>query len=126
MFGVYPTAEEVDVIQKVHKGGKLIIVPTKVSTMTKWKAKSNSPWVVLLNHTPSRGKFNYNVVKNDGSKAFGNWVHVIEVATKKEGTSLGEFLQTEEVCSKVVELLVASNVGYAASKSLVAQLPWFE
>ena len=126
MFGVYPTAKTVDVIQKVHKGNTLVTIPTRVSEISNWKAKSSSPWVVLLNHTPSKGKFNYAVVKNDGTSAFGNWVHVIEVPTKKAGNTLGKFLQTEEVCNKVMELLAANNGTHTASSALVAQLPWFE
>ena len=126
MFGKYPTSKNVEVIQKVHKGGQLVTYKEKVSNISKWKAKSNSPWLLLLNHTPSKGKFNYQVVKNDGSVAFGNWVHAIEVPTKKDGIRQGEFLQTEEVCAKVRELLYANNNTHTASRVLVGRLPWFE
>lgn len=126
MFGKFPTSKNVEVIQKVHKGGELITYKEKVANISKWKAKSNSPWLLLLNHTPSKGKFNYQVVKNDGSVAFGNWVHAIEVRTKKDGIRQGEFLQTEKVCAHVRELLQANNNTHTASRMLVGRLPWFE
>ena len=126
MFGKYPTSNSVTVIQKVHKEGAVVTYKEKVKNISNWKAKSSSPWVLLLNHTPSKGKFNYSVVKNDGSVAFGNWVHVIEVRTKREGINQGEFLQTKKVCEKVMELLKANNGTHTASQKLVNLLPWFE
>jgi len=126
IFGKFPTSKTVEVIQKVHKEGELVTHKEKVSDISNWKAKSNSPWLLLLNHTPSKGKFNYSVVKNDGSVAFGNWVHAIEVPTKKDGIKQGEFLQTEKVCEKVRELLQANNNTHTASRALVGLLPWYE
>ena len=126
IFGVEPTSQWVEVIDKVHKDGKIVAHKERVSNIRKWKCKSNSKWILLLNHTPSKGKFNYTVVKNDGTKAFGSWVFPIEVPTKKSGLLLGEYLQSNKVTENVRLMLEANNNTHTANRNLIARLPWFE
>ena len=131
MFGVEPMGQWIEVIEKVHKGGVLVTYKERVSNLqnrrgTKWKCKSDSKWILLLNHTPSKGKFNYCVVKNDGTKAFGNWVFPIEVPSEKAGLLLGEYLQSKKVTENVRQMLEANNNTHTANRVMIARLPWFE
>lgn len=126
MFGTKPTGQWVEVIDKVHKDGNLVTHKERVSDIRNWKCKSDSTWILLLNHTPSKGKFNYSVVKNDGTKAFGSWVFPIEVPTKKAGLLLGEYLQSKKVAENVSDMLKANNNTHTANREMIARLPWFE
>ena len=126
MFGTKPTGQWVEVIDKVHKDGNLVTHKERVSDIRNWKCKSDSKWILLLNHTPSKGKFNYSVVKNDGTKAFGSWVFPIEVPTKKAGLLLGEYLQSKKVAENVSDMLKANNNTHTANREMIARLPWFE
>jgi hypothetical protein len=123
---VFPTRGTVDVLEKIHKGDEIFTYNSDSANYIGKKCKSSSPWLMVTNHCPSRGKFNTAVIKNDGSYVLGKWVFAVEVRTKSEGNKLASWLKSPKMIAHVAALLEANNGTYGASKALFARLPWFE
>jgi hypothetical protein len=118
------TSNKITVIHKVLKNDIEFEMVNRSSISTT-KSKSTSPYLCLLNHTPSQGKFNVHIVKNDGSIALGKWVFAIEASSLKEAKLLRDHIQSDIIINHVKELMKALK-SHTANKQIISRLPWFE
>ena len=134
--GVYPTHKskpvdggDLPVITKIHKTG--IVIENHSSDDLKTAKKNyklafysgKASHLVFINHTPSRGKFNAEIVEANAQLTWSNFVFALECSSYAEAEKLKAWLTSDEICNKIVELL---NGKYTVSKEIIKQLPWFE
>lgn len=111
----------IEIIDKVYKGDiiQTKLVPEKIA------AKSNkysaAPWLVFVNHTPSKGRFNCQIAKNN-SRTWSMWIFAFEAQSKKEALALKEWLQSETIVNEINKMFDAKGV-YTISKEMIDRLP---
>lgn len=120
------SVEEDEVITGVYKGdiiGTRNIPKSVIRKSNKW---SSRPYLVCVNHTPSRGRFNCAVIKNE-NMTWSLSVYVFEVDTEEEGNKLKEWLQSKKIISEVNRMFSAKGDNfYTISKEMVDRLPYYE
>jgi hypothetical protein len=120
------SVEEGEVITGIYKGdiiGTRNIPKSVIRKSNKW---SSRPYLVCVNHTPSRGRFNCAVIKNE-NMTWSLSVYVFEVDTEEEGNKLKEWLQSKEIISEVNRMFSAKGDNfYTISKEMVDRLPYYE
>lgn len=120
------SVEEDEVITGIYKGdiiGTRNIPKSVIRKSNKW---SSRPYLVCVNHTPSRGRFNCTVIKNE-NMTWSLSVYVFEVDTEEEGNKLKEWLQSKEIISEVNRMFSAKGDNfYTISKEMVDRLPYYE
>ena len=112
------------VVHKVHKSGIVEDKCTKAHkdmfrSFYKKQTKRISPWVVMINHTPSKGVFNAEIVKDTGDLVWSRWVFVVQAQTKSEANRIVSYLQSD----MVVEYLRDNMTSHAVSKTILQALP---
>ena len=115
----------VDLIHKVLKGDICVSDRMAFNEVAHKKQITNAPYVCLLNHTPSNGKFNVSIVKNDGTIAFGNWIFVIEAISEEEAICIKQHLRSDVVVKYVKRIMLALG-SHTANKKIINKLPWYE
>jgi len=119
-----PVKRGCEVMHKVHKDG---IVYDKCSSEERNKFRdyfkkhsdATLPWMVMINHTPSRGIFNCEIVKYDPNMVWSRWVYAIQAKTKSEANEIIEHLHSK---SKV-EFLNENMTSHTVSKTILEALP---
>jgi hypothetical protein len=115
----------VDVIFKVHKNDTVLYKKVDIATFDKSNKKSTAPFLVVVNHTPSKGRFNCAVLPNTGM-TWGMWVFAFEVNSLDEGNKLKDWLQSSEIVTEIDNMLKARNNQHTISKAMIERLPWYE
>lgn len=111
-------------IEKVHKDG-IVEARVKLSDAkkfeTKYKRQSDpsKKWIVLVNHTPSRGLFNTEIVKYEEGLSWSRWVFGIQTSTKEEAKNLVKHLRSDTI----VEYLRTNMPSHTVSKKIIESLP---
>lgn len=113
-----------EVIHKVHKDGIVYGKCNKAhrdsfNTYYKKHADLSLPWMVMINHTPSKGKFNCEVVKYSPDMVWSRWVYAIQAKTKKEANEIVEHLHS----NKIVGYLNEHMTSHTVSKTILEALP---
>lgn len=118
----------VKAIDKIHKGDKVIWRNIPQSVYNKSRKKSESPYLVCVNHTPSLGKFNCAIVKNtDPSYTWAIWTFVLEASSLKEAEKLQTWLKGDEITQEVIRMFSARGEAfYTVSKKILDRLPYYE
>jgi|TARA_B110000879_G_C11174933_1_gene515485 hypothetical protein len=111
---------------KVHKGDQIIYKNVEQSKIDKTSKKSSSPYLVFVNHTPSKGKFNCAVLANNNNISWGMWTFAFECQTEKEANKLKEWLQSKTIVDDISKMLTARNNQHTISKALIERLPFYE
>lgn len=115
----------VKVIHKVHKGDTVIYKHVEQYKVTKSTKKSSAKFLVLVNHTPSRGRFNCVVLPNAGL-CWSMWTFAFECNTLEQATKLKNWLQSDTIVNEVSKMLTARNNQHTISKALIEKLPYYE
>lgn len=112
----------VDVIDKILSGDIVVTKKIPAAKIKKTKKKSSAPYLVVINHTPSKGRFNCAVIKNTGM-LWSMSTFAFEASTKKEATVLKEWLQSKKIIAEVNSLLKLKNDAYTITKQMLMLLP---
>lgn len=114
----------VDTIFKVHKNDTVLykkVDPKKVSKSSK---KSSAPYLVIVNHTPSLGKFNCAIIPNNGL-TWSMWTFAFECQSQEEATKLKNWIKSDEIVAEVKKMLTARNNQHTISKAMIERLPTY-
>jgi predicted RNA methylase len=114
----------VDVIFKVHKNDTIVYKKVDQYKVDKSSKKSKSPYLVIVNHTPSKGKFNCVVLPNTGL-CWSMWTFAFEVKSKAEGVKLKKWLTSPTIVEEINKMLVARNNQHTISKAMIERLPTY-
>jgi hypothetical protein len=115
----------VDVIFKVHKNDTVIYKKVDQYKIDKSSKKSTAPYLVIVNHTPSKGKFNCVILPNTGL-CWSMWTFAFEVQSKAEGIKLKNWLTSPTIVNEINNMLVARNNQHTISKAMIERLPMYE
>jgi len=115
----------VKTIFKIHKGDTVVYKNVEPYKVDKSSKKSKSTYLVLVNHTPSRGRFNCAVLPNAGL-CWSMWTFAFECDSLEEANKLKAWLQSDEIVNNVSEMLKARNNQHTISKQLIERLPNYE
>jgi hypothetical protein len=115
----------VDVINKVHKGDTVLYKKVEQSKIDKSSKKSTANFLVLVNHTPSKGRFNCAVLPNTG-QCWSMWTFAFECDTIEEANKLKAWLQSDIIVNEISKMLTARNKQHTISKALIEKLPTYE
>ena len=112
------------VVHKVHKDGIVYDKCNKAHrdnfrTYFKKHADLSLPWMVMINHTPSKGKFNCEVVKYSPDMVWSRWVYVVQAKTKKEANEIIDHLRSKPI----VNYLTENMTSHTVSKTILQALP---
>jgi len=126
--GIVTENGDIEVITKVHKTGPVIekYDRKQVNSVRKLERliyKGNKPWLCIVNHTPSRGKFNTYICESK-NKMWSGFVFAIECNSKKEAEEMSKWLTSDAITNENIRLL-ETNKTYATSKTLIEKLPDF-
>ena len=115
------------VIHKVLKGGIVEGACSdddakKFRAYYKKKTTTDTPWLVMINHTPSKGVFNAEIVKFNKSLIWSRWTYAIQAKTKKEANDIIAHLRSK----KVVDYLNNNMTSHTISISILQALPWYK
>ena len=110
-------------IYTIHRGNKVIIKKYKpeVANKVKKSMNSTSPWFVLIQENPSRGRFNTAVIKNDGM-IWGSKIFALESSSEDEANKLAEWLVSDVIQEEVRKFLKEKKT-YAISQEMIKKLP---
>lgn len=115
----------VDTIFKVHKGDTVLYKKVEQYKIDKSTKKSTANFLVLVNHTPSKGRFNCAILPNTG-QSWSMWTFAFECDTLEEATKLKEWLQSQTIINEISKMLKARNNQHTISKALIERLPYYE
>jgi predicted RNA methylase len=115
----------VNVIFKVHKNDTVIYKKVDPYKINKSSKKSTAPYLVIVNHTPSKGKFNCVVLPNTGL-CWSMWTFAFEVNSQEEGNKLKDWLISPIMINEINNMLVARNNQHTISKAMIERLPTYE
>lgn len=115
----------VNTIFKIHKGDTVLYKKVEPYKVEKSNKKSNANYLVLVNHTPSKGRFNCAVLPNNGL-CWSMWTFAFECDTLDEANTLKEWLQSDEIVGCISTMLKARNNQHTISKQLIERLPNYE
>ena len=115
-------------IDKIHKGDTVIWRKIPENIYKKSRKKSDAPYLVCVNHTPSRGKFNCAIIENiSPSYTWAIWTFVLEAHSKDEAKKLKEWLKSKEIVDEVNRIFSARGESfYTVSKKILDRLPYYE
>jgi hypothetical protein len=118
----------VTAIDKIHKNDTVIWRKIPQAVYNKSNKKSNAPYLVCVNHTPSRGKFNCAIVTNTTpSYTWAIWTFVLEAKTLEEATKLQAWLKSDEITNEVSRMFAQRGDDfYTVSKKILDRLPYYE
>jgi hypothetical protein len=118
----------VTAIDKIHKGDKVIWRKIPQYVYDKSSKKSSAPYLVCVNHTPSRGKFNCAIVDNtEPSYTWAIWTFVLEAQTLEEAKKLQNWLKGDEIVNEVKRMFASrGDAFYTVSKKILDRLPYYE
>lgn len=114
--------EGIKTIWKVHSGDKVLYKHVEPEKVAKSNKSSNANYLVIVNHTPSKGKFNCVVLPNTGMH-WSMWTFAFECDTEQEANSLKSWLQSDEIVSYINEMLTLRNKQFTISKAMIETLP---
>lgn len=114
----------VETVYKVHKKDTVLYKKVAPSKVDKSKKKSKAKYLVFVNHTPSRGRFNCVVLPNTG-QTWSMWTFAFECKTKAEGAKLKEWLQGPTIVGEIKKMLEARNNQHTISKAMIERLPTY-
>lgn len=113
-------------VDKVQRGNNIVIkhVRHDLVEIANKNRKVSSPWLVFVNHTPSKGLFNCAYIKNEG-QPWSMCVIAIEANSEDEAKKLQKWLTSEEIQNEIKTMFSLKNV-YTVSKQMLEMLPWYE
>lgn len=113
-------------IDKVQRGNNLVIkyIDPELAKTANKNRKVSAPWLVFVNHTPSRGLFNCSYVKNN-NQPWSMCVIALEADTEDEAKELQKWLTSDTIQKEVKTMFELKNV-YTVSKQMLEMLPWYE
>lgn len=115
----------VNTIFKVHKEDTVVYRKVEPYKVEKSNKKSTANYLVIVNHTPSRGRFNCAVLPNKGL-SWSMWTFAFECDTLEDANKLKEWLQSDEIVEYVSLMLKARKNQHTISKALIERLPFYE
>lgn len=115
----------VDIIFKVHKGDTVRYKKVEQYKINKTTKKSTANFLVLVNHTPSKGRFNCAILPNIG-QSWSMWTFAFECDTIESAIKLKDWLQSETIVNEISKMLKARNNQHTISKALIEKLPTYE
>ena len=118
-------ANGVNTIFKVHKNDTVLYKKVDPSKIAKSSKKSTSPYLVIVNHTPSKGRFNCVVLPNNGL-CWSMWTFAFEANSKAEGEKLKDWLQSPVIVKEINKMLIARNHQHTISKAMIERLPTYD
>lgn len=134
--GNFPTARvkpveggDINVITKVHKSGANVEAHNSQDLRNAVKSYDNvfysgkAEYLVMLNHTPSKGKFNTEIVKVEKPITWSNFVFALECSNREEAEQLKAWLASDTIVNQVKVLL---DGKYTIALKQIRQLPWYE
>lgn len=127
---VIESAENVDnglpSVDKVQRGNNIVIkhVKSELVQVANKNRKVSAPWLVFVNHTPSKGLFNCAYIKNEG-QPWSMCVIAIEANSEEEAEELQKWLTSETIQNEIKTMFSLKNV-YTVSKQMLELLPWYE
>ena len=108
-------------VHKVHKGDTVIFKNVEPHKIQKTSKKSTANYLVFVNHTPSKGRFNCAILPNTGM-SWGMWTFAFECDTIDQAEKLKAWLQSDEIVDYISKMLVARNNQHTISKQLIERL----
>jgi hypothetical protein len=113
-------------VDKVQRGNNLVIknVDPNLIKIANKNRKVSSPWIVFINHTPSKGLFNCAYIENQG-QPWSMCVIAIEADSEKDAISLQNWL-TSNTIQKEIKAMFELKKVYTVSKEMLEMLPWYE
>lgn len=118
--GECPTG--VEAVFKIHKNDAVIYKKIEQHKYDKSTKKSKAPYLVFVNHTPSKGKFNCAVLENK-LQTWSMWTFAFEADSLVEANSLKAWLQSPTIIKEVATMLKARNNQHTISKAMIERLP---
>lgn len=88
--------------------------------------KSTAPFLLFVNHTPSKGKFNTYIHENNGEIAWGMWTFAFECYSNEEANNLKNWIESQTIVDEVNRLLSINKGQYTISKEMIEMLPYYE
>lgn len=114
----------VTAVFKIHKNDTVVYKKIEQAKFDKSSKKSKAPYLVLVNHTPSRGKFNCAVLKNTGF-TWSMWTFAFEAQSLDEANELKSWLTSKTIVSEINAMLKARNNQHTISKEMIERLPTY-
>lgn len=115
----------IEVIFKVHKNDQVLYKKVSPKKVAKSRKKSKAPYLVVVNHTPSLGKFNCAILPNTGM-TWSMWTFAFECQSQEEATALKEWIKSDVIVAEVKKMLTARNNQHTISKAMIERLPTYE
>jgi hypothetical protein len=116
----------IEAVWKVHKKDVVLYKKIEKYKYDKSTKKSKSPYLVFVNHTPSKGKFNCAVLENKQQTTWSMWTFAFEANTLEEANLLKSWLQSSIIVEEVNKMLTARNNQHTISKEMIERLPAYE
>jgi hypothetical protein len=120
-----PDPNGIEAIWKIHKNDTVLYKKIEQWKFDKSTKKSKAKYLVMVNHTPSKGRFNCAVVPNSG-QTWSMWTFAFEAKTLKEANKLKEWLQSDIIVNEIDAMLKARNNQHTISKAMIERLPTYE
>jgi hypothetical protein len=115
----------VKTIFKVHRGDTVRYKNVEQYKVNKSTKKSSANFLVLVNHTPSKGRFNCAILPNTGL-CWSMWTFAFECNTIEQANNLKKWLQSDIIVNEISKMLKARNNQHTISKALIEKLPYYE
>lgn len=125
--GQAPVDEDgVNTIYKVYKDDEIIWRKVSSDIYEKSNKKSDSEYLVVVNGTPSMGKFNCVILKNTNpSYTWSIWTYVVECHSLKDAERTKKWLQSDIIKNEVYKILKAKNT-HSISLEMLSKLPTYD
>ena len=114
----------IQTIWKVHKNENVLYKRVEPYKVDKTSKKTNAPWIVVTNHTPSKGKLNCVAMKNPGL-SWSMWTYVFECDNEEQANALKCWLTSAEIAAEIEHILTVKDT-HAISKTMFELLPYYE
>jgi hypothetical protein len=113
-----------EIVDKILRTG---VFKRKVlsSEVKKASQKIKTPYVVFVNHTPSKGLLNIHIEENFKT-TWSMRVFAFEVDKKEEVEKLCNWLKSKEIQDEILKMFKLKNDAYTVTKEMLGKLPWYE
>jgi hypothetical protein len=115
----------IETIYKVHRGDNILYRRVAQEKVVKTNKKSTAPYLVVVNHTPWKGKFNCAVIPNTGL-SWSMWTFVFEEDSLENAIKLRDWIQSPPLVAEIDKMLTLRNNQHTISKALIERLPYFK
>lgn len=113
-------------VQKIHREDKIVYRTISKKIADRSNMRSTAKYLVFVNHTPSAGRFNCAILKNNKNLTWSQWVFAFEANSLAEAKRLKSWLISGKIIDEINRMRSVKNNTHTVSKKMLARLPYYK